>query len=388
MRGFEEIEEKYRELFGRPATLRAWAPGRVNLIGEHTDYNEGFVLPLAVDRGIRFAGNARDDRKVLLYSLDYEDSCEFFLDHLTSDPAHRWADYFKGVADQLQKRGITLRGCEAAFGGDLPRGAGLSSSAALEVASAVFLRQASGFSLGDLDMVRVAQDAENQFVGVRCGIMDMYASYLCRGGCALKIDCRDLSSRPASLPPGLQVVVCDTGVERSLASSAYNQRRSECEEGVRRLSAALPGLRSLRDVSPDDFFRHERLLPEPVRLRVRHVVTENARVLKAVAALEKGELEALGRLMGESHASLRDDYQVSCPELDALVRLAQDTPGVVGTRMTGAGFGGCTVALAREGYAEGLVRAVEDGYHPPRGGRARVWVFRAAPGAKESLERD
>jgi len=387
MTGFETVAAKYQEVFGKKGSLRAWAPGRVNLIGEHTDYNDGFVLPLAVDRGIRFVGNRREDRLVRLHSMDYGATVEFSLDALTQDTDHRWADYFKGVADQLQKRGVALRGCEAAFQGDLPRGAGLSSSAALEVASAVFLRDVSSFILPDLDMVKVAQDAENQFVGVRCGVMDMYASYLAREGSALQIDCRDLSNRSAPLPKGIKIVVCETGVERTLAGSAYNQRRAECEEAVRILSESLPGITALRDVTPRDLAKHEALLHGTVLKRARHVVSENQRVLDAVSAMEGGELATLGRLMVESHRSLRDDYEVSCGALDELVDLALACPGVVGSRMTGAGFGGCTVTLARQEAVDGLLATVRRSYRRPDGRPGEAYVFEAADGAKAAREK-
>lgn len=382
MKGFEEVDAKFLHIFGQKGDLNAWAPGRVNLIGEHTDYNEGYVLPLAVDKGIRFAGNARPDRTVRLYSVDYDSTATFSLEALTPDPANRWADYFKGVADELQKRGIVLKGCDAVLQGDLPRGAGLSSSAALEVASAVFLRSALGFSISDMDVVHVAQDAENNFVGLRCGIMDMYASYMGRSGSALRIDCRDLSYQLAPMPKGLKVVVCNTGVARTLAGSAYNERRAECEEGVRILSGFLPGVRSLRDVSPAAFKAHEASLPDVVRKRVRHVVSENQRVLDTVSAMGRGDLSTLGRLMYESHESLRDDYRVSCKELDALVDIAHGCPGVVGARMTGAGFGGCIVALVEEKAVSAMVQKVGQSYRDPSGRPAEMYVFTAADGAK------
>jgi galactokinase len=387
MKGMEKVAAVFGETFGHPCDLFAFAPGRVNLIGEHTDYNEGFVLPLAVDKGIRFAGNARHDRTVRLHSVDYDSTATFSLDSLMPDSSNRWADYFKGVAQEFQKRGIGLKGCDAVLQGDLPRGAGLSSSAALEVASAVFLRSASGFTIPDMDIVHVAQDAENNFVGLRCGIMDMYASYMGQAGSALQIDCRDLSYKLAPMPKGLKVVVCNTGVARTLASSAYNERRSECEEGVRILSGFLPGVRALRDVSPEALKAHEASLPEVVRKRVRHVVMENQRVLDTVAAMGRGDLSTLGRLMFESHESLREDYQVSCKELDALVDIARGCPGVVGARMTGAGFGGCTVTLVEEGSVSGFENKVVQSYRDPSGHLAEIYVFSAADGAKAAQRR-
>jgi galactokinase len=387
MTGMEVVAAKYKQVFGREGALTSWAPGRVNLIGEHTDYNEGYVLPLAVDRGIRIAGGAREDRTIRLHSVDYDSTVTFSLNSLTPDSSNRWADYFKGVVDELQKRGIHLNGCDAVIQGDLPRGAGLSSSAALEVASAVFLQSASGFTIPDIDMVRVAQDAENNFVGLRCGIMDMYASYMGQAGSALRIDCRDLSYQLAPMPKGIKIVVCNTGVARTLAGSAYNERRAECEEGVRILSGFLPEICALRDVSPAAFKAHEASLPEVVRKRVRHVVSEDQRVLDTVSAMGHGDLSTLGRLMYESHESLRVDYQVSCKELDELVDIARGCPGVVGARMTGAGFGGCTVALVEEDSVSIFEKKVAQSYRDPLGHPAEVYVFTAADGAKAAQGR-
>jgi galactokinase len=260
---------------------------------------------------------------------------------------------------------------------DLPQGAGLSSSAALETASAVFLGRLSGTGPEGLDLVKAAQEAENRFVGVACGIMDPYASYFGEAGCALLLDCRSLVCRSVPLPNDLKVVVCHTGVERGLAGSAYNERRAECDEGVRVLARVLPGLDSLRGVTPQDLERHGGDLTGKVLKRVRHVVTEDARVLATVTALEAGDKAGLGRLLGASHDSLRDDFEVSCPELDALVDVARGLPGVHGARMTGAGFGGCTVNLVEAAAVEGFVREVKARHRTPE-----VYVFTPAPGAK------
>ncbi len=380
----DEILQLYADNFGESASHTAWAPGRVNLIGEHTDYNEGFVLPLAVDRGVGFAGAPRTDRKVSLYSPDYGERGEFSLDAPAFNKQKHWINYFQGVVVQLQKRGFQLKGCQAVLKGDLPRGAGLSSSAALEVASAVFLGKVSGFRQEDLELVRTAQAAENEFVGVACGVMDQFASYLGKKDHALLIDCRDLETERVPLPNDLAVVVCDTGVERTLSGSAYNRRREECARAVSLLSKALPGLRSLRDVTSESLRRHQDALPPLILKRARHVVTENERVLQTVQGFRDGDREKVGRLMAESHDSLRDDYEVSCRELDILVEFARNTPGVLGARMTGAGFGGCTVNLMPRGVVDDFAARAREAYGRLTGRQGAVYVFSAADGAKYS----
>ncbi len=382
----KSMELIYARAFQGAPEVFSWAPGRVNLIGEHTDYNDGFVLPMAVDKGVALLGAARQDRNVRLHSADYNHVVEFSLDHLATDPQNPWVNYFKGVADQFQKKGLKLKGCQAVLKGDLPQGAGLSSSAALEIASAVFLQKTSGFELPDLDLVKAAQSAENQFVEVNCGIMDQYASYLSKAGHALLIDCKSLKCGWVPMKGPVKVVVCDTRVKRTLANSAYNDRRKECERGLRALNARLPAVQSLRHLTLEDLKKHQGLL-DPVALkRVRHVVTENQRVLDAVAALEKGDYQAMGRLMVESHESLKNDYEVSCRELDVMVRIARNNPQVYGGRMTGAGFGGCTVNLVREEAVAGFRREILDGYKRETGRDAEVYVFTPADGAKNAVE--
>jgi len=376
------LEESLKSAFGDGLVTTVQAPGRVNLIGEHTDYNEGYVLPMAIDQGVALAGRKRNDHRILLYSVDYRQKVEFTLESLHPDLSASWANYFKGVASLLKKNGLPLGGCEAVIQGDLPQGAGLSSSAALEVASATFLQRLFQFELGDLDLVQLAQRAENEFVGVQCGIMDQFASYMGKRGQALFLDCRSLEHQWAPIPVGLQVVVCDTGVARTLAGSAYNERRAQCEAGVAALSSKLPGIRSLRDVSLCDLEKHQGLLDPVVLKRCRHILTENQRVLDMVEALGAGRLERVKVLMDESHVSLRDDYEVSCRELDLVVDLAKDLPGVLGSRMTGAGFGGCTVHLVRTEAVEGFRAAVALAYEKKAGRKATIHVFNASDGAK------
>jgi galactokinase len=376
-----QLRRAFSQAFGASPQVLVRAPGRVNLIGEHTDYNEGFVLPVAIDRAIYIAARARADRRVRLVALDMGQRTEFTLDAIVRDETAPWSNYVRGVALFLEQAGYALRGLDGVIRGDVPRGAGLSSSAALEMAAALAFQVTSGLALDRVQMALVGRRAENEFVGVQTGIMDQFVSALGRRDHALWIDCRSLEYRLVPLPADVRIVVADSGVRRGLVASAYNQRRAECEEGVRRLAERLPGIRALRDVSVAAFEAHKDVLPQPVRRRVQHVVYENRRVLDAVAALEHGDLAAMGRLMDASHASLRDLYQVSGPELDALVEIARSVPGCLGARLTGAGFGGCTVNLVEQHAVPAVVAAIERDY-PARTGRTpRVYICRAVDGA-------
>jgi galactokinase len=372
----------FRKAAGPDPDAAAYAPGRVNLIGEHTDYNEGFVLPAAVDRGVAVAARRVAGGTFTLHAADLGERCAFAGATLERDPAHPWADYFKAVVWALAKRGIDVPSCEAVVTGDLPRGAGLSSSAAYEVATALVLARLGGFELPSLDLAMLAREAENGFVGVACGIMDQMASTFGEQGSALLLDCRSLAHETVQIPSGLKVVVVNSGVRHALASSEYNQRRAECEEGVRILASLRPDIRSLRDVSAEDEARFFALLPSVVRKRCRHVVSENARVLEAVAAMRTGDLARLKSLMAASHVSLRDDYEVSCPELDILVELALALPACHGARLTGAGFGGSTVNLVDAAAVEEFSRSVAAGYQARTGRPAESYVFEPSAGAR------
>lgn len=380
----DQATDLFFQTFAGKPELTVMAPGRVNLIGEHTDYNEGYVLPMAVDRGIAFSGRKRKDLKITLYSADYQESEEFTLNAIRHDISRPWANYVKGVTLLLKDNGLQLGGFEAVLKGDLPQGGGLSSSAALEVATAVFLQKLFHLDLEDLDLVRLAQQAENQFVGVQCGIMDQFASHMGGKDHALFIDCRSLEHDWVPLGTGLKVVVFNTGVKRELASSDYNERRHQCEEGVRQFAKLLPGIKSLRDVSLCDFEKYQAQLEPLIMKRCRHVISENQRVLDTVEALKNKNLEKVKALFHESHESLRDDYQVSCHELDVLVELGQEHPLQKGSRMTGAGFGGCTVHLvpAEEQVIENFVSFVSEGYQRRIGRKPEYYVFSPSAGAK------
>jgi galactokinase len=345
------LKEQFSTQYGVSPELIVQAPGRVNLIGEHTDYNDGYVLPIAIDRSALIAVARRADRTVRLRSIDFGDQVAFSLHEIEYDERHRWSNYQRGVTVELQKSGIDLPGIDAMLTSDVPVGAGLSSSAALEVSMAVAWQALVGFELPRPDLALLCQRAENNFVGVNCGIMDQFISALGQENSALLIDCRSLAHQAVSLPEGYSVVVMDTKKQRGLADSAYNTRRAECEQGVALLQAHLPGIVALRDVSAAAFERYADRLPDNVRRRCRHVVTEDERTLEGVAALARGDAATFGQLMNASHVSLRDDYEVSCAELDAMVEAAWRAPGVVGARMTGGGFGGCAVALVEQDKA-------------------------------------
>ena len=358
------------------------APGRVNLIGEHTDYNEGWVLPVAIDRGISIALVPTDDRHVRLRLADTGEQADIDLDAI-GEKGRGWADYVAGTAWAMQEAGLPTRGFVGLLASDLPSGAGLSSSAALELASALAL---SGGELPPTDrmtLARTAQRAENAYVGVNSGLMDQFASAFGEAGRALLLDCRSLEHRTVPLPlDEVALVVCHSGSPRKLERSAYNERRAQCEAAVAAIRETEPGVRSLRDVDAALLDRVRDRLDPTTFARAEHVVTENARVLATVDALERRDLATVGRLFAESHASLRDRYEVSSPELDALVDIADRTDGVVGSRLTGAGFGGCTISLVRHAAVAPFREAVEREYPARTGLEPRVFEVVPSDGAR------
>ena len=359
------------------------APGRVNLIGEHTDYNEGFVMPAAIEFATWVAAGARDDRILAVHSENVSESREFSLDDPDASRQGQWSDYVRGVAVVLEGAGHRLRGANLLIRGEVPLGAGLSSSAAIEIATAVALVSVSGLEVGRTEIARLGQRAENEFVGMHCGIMDQFIACQARAGHALRLDCRSLDYRLVPLPPGVCLVIGDTCVHHELAAGEYNRRRAECETAVRHLARALPNVQALRDVTLPDLFQHGRGLPEVVLRRCRHVITENLRVEQVTAALDRGDLARLGQLMAESHTSLREDYEVSCAELDVMVKMASELPGLLGARMTGGGFGGCTINLVRQDAVERFRTELLRRYQAATGREARVYVSEAAGGAEE-----
>jgi galactokinase len=376
------LDEFCRRFGGNPSFF-ARAPGRVNLIGDHTDYNDGFVLPMAIDREICIAVRARDDRRVSVYSIDFDEDATFALDG--GDPRRAggsWVEYLRGVAWALDDAGRPTSGWEGIVAGNVPVGAGLSSSAALELATARVFNAVNGVVWQPVSMARLAQRAENEWVGVNCGIMDQLISAAGTSGHALLIDCRTLETHAVAIPESVAVVVLDTGTRRGLVDSEYNERRAQCE-----LAAGFFGVPALRDVDDATFRAREGELDARTRKRARHVVTENARTVEAAALLEGGDVRRFGALMDESHASLRDDFEVSRPELDAMVAIARRQKACYGARMTGAGFGGCAVALVARDAAKAFTGAVPAEYEKVVGIRPTVYVCEPSAGASvEAVE--
>ena len=381
---YPALKENFARRFSAPARVFS-APGRVNLIGEHTDYNDGFVLPMAIERRTVVAGAARNDGRVVAHSAALDETFEFELDRPGAVRRGIWGDYVEGTARALLARGVAIGGANLWIESDVPRGGGLSASAALETSVGLALASlAGGGEVDRVTLARAGQAAEHEYVGTLCGIMDQYIAALGVERHALLVDCRTLEARrvPVVLPYA-KIVVCDTGVKHELASSAYNERRSECEEAVRLLREVLPGVTALRDVTVDAFGSHAGTLPDPVRRRARHVVTENERTLLAADALVARNFDEFGRLMQASHASLRDDFEVSSPELDVAVDEALAHPGVFGARMTGGGFGGCMIALAETAAVDSLMERLVKVLAARFGRTAHAFATEAAHGARE-----
>jgi galactokinase len=370
----------FERAFGRAPERFVQAPGRVNLIGEHTDYNDGFVLPCAIDRGTVIAAAPRDDARVRVVAADWQHEVdEFALDApIEPRPDARWPNYVRGVVKHLLAHGLPLRGLDLAVSGDVPSGAGLSSSASLEVALIQAFKTLQGLDgLDPTTMALIAQAAENRFVGCNCGIMDQLISARGEAGHALLIDCRTLQARPVALPAGAAVLIVDSRIQRGLVESEYNTRRLQCEA-----AAAALGVKALRDVTPQMLDASAHKLDPLVLRRARHIVTENQRTLAAAEALAAGDLKTMGQLMAESHVSMRDDFEITVPPIDQLAQLLQQVIGEEGgARMTGGGFGGCVVALLPESRIEAAREAVQRGYRSPGGDAAPVYLCHAASGA-------
>ncbi len=368
----------------------AQAPGRVNLLGEHIDYNDGIVLPVAIDRSVRIAAAPSEDQYLYLHALDLDKNVTIALDNLEAkvdvngEPLPAWSLYPAGVAWALQESGRQTPGFRAVFTSDVPIGAGLSSSAAVEVSFGVLWQALGGWEMDRMTLSQICQRAENAYVGVSCGLMDQFASAHGVKDHALKFDTRSLEWEAVPLPEGLVVVIADSGVRRTLATSAYNERRASCEQAVEILRQKLPEITSLRDVHPTILAAYSELLPPNVRKRAEHVVKEIARVETAVTALNRQDARTFGALMYAGHASLKDLYEVSTPELDLLVDLARELPGCSGARLTGAGFGGCTVNLVDESQADEFIRLLKEGYLAKTGRTAQVYLCQASDGASAS----
>ena len=381
----ERLRETFRRRFGvEPLLVRA--PGRVNLIGEHTDYNEGFVIPAAIDRFTVVAVAPRSDNRFIAESCQLPEKLDVAMDDVAMDAEHArtktWTDYCVGVFRELRPSLRSLKGAGLLVDSTVPIGAGLSSSAALEVATGFGLLAAAKHDLPLEALAKACQRAENDYVGARCGIMDQFIACMGRAGHALVLDCRSLEYRYVPIPVDLVVVICNSMVKHSIAAGEYNARREECEEGVRRLRKIIPHIASLRDVSAEELESAKGALSPVIYRRCRHVVTENARVRQAEQALLRGDFDTLGRLMHDSHESLKSDYEVSCRELDLLVTIAHAQPGVAGSRMTGGGFGGCTVNLVRREMADAFRREVADAYRSRTGKSPEIYQAEAAAGVE------
>ena len=382
---YAHVSAVFEELYKRaPRLFRA--PGRVNLIGEHTDYNDGFVLPVAIERECIVAAAPRKDKRVRVRLIESEDTAEFDLDLPGKGRRESWLDYIEGTAQSLIKRGYALRGADIAIKGDVPLGAGLSSSAALEIAGGYALLCVSDCAIDKVALALAGQQAEHEWVGAKIGIMDQFVVAMGESNHALLIDCRELKARAVKLDTTkVKIAICDTMVKHSLASSEYNTRRRECEQAVEILRERLPGVSALRDVTPEDFELHKQALPSVIRRRAHHVIGENRRTLEAAEAFERSDFKRAGELMFESHESLRDDYEVSCRELDVMVEIASRIEGVRGARMTGGGFGGCTINIVRTECVEQFQNVLKTDYEKQTGIAPEIYLVKADAGVREEV---
>lgn len=383
-----DLFSNFRQIYGRFPSVETRAPGRVNMLGEHVDYNGGVVLPAAINLAVTLVAAPSADGIVTLHALDLRTEISFRLSEveqrcdLEGKPLPGWALYPAGVAWALQQAGLTPIGIQAAYTSEIPIGAGLSSSAAVEVAFATTWQALSEFDMDKMSLAKLCQRAENQYVGVNSGLMDQFASAFGVEGHVLCFDTRSLEWNTQALPPGTAIVIADSGLRRSLANSAYNDRRVACEQAVQLLQKHLPGIQSLRDVSTVEFAAYSSYLPPEVARRAEHVVKEIHRVDQAIIALKRGDARMFGGFMYASHKSLRDLYEVSLPELDSLVEVARGLPGIYGARLTGAGFGGCTVNLVEAELADRFVQGLQAGYREKTGRELAVYLCKASNGAE------
>jgi galactokinase len=382
----EIVIERFRDTFGRAPDVVVRAPGRVNLLGEHVDYNDGWVLPAAIDRAVWLAAAANDEAVASLHALDLQQHAHINLAHLddirlAEQPDEQsWLRYPAGVAWTLQAAGYPITGMDAVFASDVPIGSGVSSSAAVEVAFILAWESLSGFTLDGLQRARLGQRVENDYLGVQSGIMDQFASVHGAPGHLIRLDCRTLDYELISMPAGATILVAGSGVERELANSDYNLRRQECEEAVALLQRFLPHVRSLRDVSIEEFDLVAHRLPVVLRRRAQHVVEECARVLGGVEALRQGQLAAFGRYLRQSHVSLRDLYEVSIPELDLLAATAWQVPACYGARLMGAGFGGAAIMLVNEAAADEVIHSVSQAFAAEYGREPVIFACQVSAG--------
>ena len=383
----KHLEQKFQEVFGIPAEKQFFAPGRVNLIGEHTDYNGGNVFPCAIDKGTYGLVKKRDDRKFRMYSENFADLgiMEFTLDELTNEKKHDWANYPKGVIKMFLEAGQKIdSGFDILFSGNIPNGAGLSSSASIEMLTAIVLKDLFNLSIDPVEMAQLGKKTENLFIGVNSGIMDQFAVAMGKKDNAILLDCNTLKYDyvPVVLKDEV-IVIANTNKRRGLADSKYNERRAECDEALAELQSKLP-IKALGELSIEQFEANKDLIKSPIRQkRAKHAVYENQRTLKAQKELSAGNLAEFGKLMNQSHISLRDDYEVTGVELDTLAALAWEQPGVVGSRMTGAGFGGCTVSIVKKDKVDDFIKNVGEAYKNKIGYAADFYIASVSDGAKK-----
>jgi len=376
------LKHDFRELFNSAPSAIVRSPGRVDLLGVHTDYNEGFVLPAAINVDVLAGGRLRNDDTIAVYSANFESKVEFPLDAIEFDNVNTWSNYVRGVIRFLQEAGVKLRGADIVLHGNVPIGSGLSSSAAIEMAVGFLMQTLVGFEMSGADLALIGQRAENKFVGVNTGIMDQFISRLGKKDHVLFLDCRTLSYEHLPLDTSaLKIVVCDTMKRRGLVDSEYGLRRSQCEEAARLFGQWIPNVTALRDVSVADFEFHKKKLPDVTRKRAEHVIHENERVLESREALKAGDYQEFARLLDACHESARDLYEVSCAELDTMVEVCRAAPGATCARLTGAGFGGCTVSLVRDEFVGAFLDATREGYAKRTGLVPSLYVCTAEDGA-------
>ncbi len=378
----KELRETHRKVFGQDATGAFSAPGRVNLIGEHTDYAGGFVMPAAIDFATVCTVSPREDDRYEVYSANFDEHAAFTRDTLPAKSRQSWSDYPFGVLHVLREEGMEIPGFSMSILGDVPLGAGLSSSASIEVATELALLSLAAKTLPGPEMALLAQRAENSYVGVNTGIMDQFIACCGKRDNALLLDCRSLESKLAPIPPNIDLIICNTMVKHAHAGGEYNTRRAEVEQATAVLSSHRPEIKLLRDATPEDLEQWGHEMPLNVLKRARHIITDSLRAQAAAAALDRGDLRELGKLMGEAHASFRDDFEASCKEADLMVELANKQPGLVGARITGGGFGGCTVNLVEDQHAEAFAGAVAQGYEQQTGIKPDVFRCHASDGAQ------
>ncbi|HZY41373.1 MAG TPA: galactokinase [Anaerolineae bacterium] len=375
------VSEKFKERFGTTPEMWSRAPGRVDLMGSHTDYNLGFVMTMTIDRDTWIAARPRSDRRVAITSLNVEGGGEFDLDRIEHDPIDRWTDYVRGMAKTMQEAGYVLTGFDGLVHSTVPFSSGLSSSAAIEMATGVMFQQLGGFTLDPVKLALLGQKAENHFVGVNSGILDQYSSAMGQAGCARLLDCKHLTSRAVRLSGNVQVVICDTRAKRTLAGTEYDERRAQCEAGVRVLQQWYPDITALRDVSLTQFEVHAGELPDVVVKRCRFIIEENQRVLDLAEALTHGDEARLQRLTAASYVGARDLYEIGAPAMAAMMQAMLSAPGVIGARQAGAGFGGCMVALVRQADVAAFAEYVTRSYNAATNIEPKVYAVQAAPGA-------